>query len=88
MSAEVGFFEVPQYPWPTEQGLAEAILECDRHLAIGATEYVPPGMVEEILATETIHPWVCVQQGADKWRACLDVSVTEEARSRGDIGEI
>ena len=41
----------------------------------------PAGMVEQILATETIHPWVCVQQGADKWRACLDVSVGTNRRA-------
>ena len=81
VAAEVGFFEVPQYPWPTEQGLAEAILECDRHLAIGATEYVPEHLIGEILETETIHQSVYVQQGADKWRAYLAVSVGTNRRA-------
>ena len=74
-AAEVGFFEVPQYEWPSDQGLVEAILECDRHLAIGAVEYVPDDQLERVLRDSAIHPWVCVQQGAEKWRACLDVSV-------------
>ena len=73
--AEVSFFEVPQYPWPSEEALAECILEADRGLAIGAYEYVPVEQVEAVLQTETVHPWTCVHQSADKWRACLDVSV-------------
>ena len=75
VEADVGFFEVPQYPWPSAQALTEGILECDRHLAIGALEYVPAGEVAAVQATSQIHPWTVVAQGPDKWRACLDMSV-------------
>ena len=33
-SEEVGFEEVPQYAWPTDEALAEGILEADRALAV------------------------------------------------------
>ena len=75
VEVEIGFFEVPQYPWPSAQALTEGILECDRHLAIGALEYVPASEVAGVQATRQIHPWTVVAQGPDKWRACLDMSV-------------
>eukprot|EP00966_Prymnesium_polylepis_P134668 3112371-Prymnesium_polylepis.1 len=77
---EVGFAEVPQYAWPSDEALAEAILEADRALAVGAMEYVPSGQLDRVLRESTVHPWTVVQQGADKWRACHDYSVGTNRR--------
>lgn len=41
VSEEVGFEEVPQYAWPTDEALAEGILEADRALAVGAMNTCP-----------------------------------------------
>ena len=35
-------------------------------------EYVPEPMVDEPLKDCIVHPWLVVQQGSDKWRACQD----------------
>ena len=75
LDADVGAFEVRQYPWPSQQALVEGILEADRSLAVGAMEYVPAGEVESVLRECVVHPWTVVQQGAEKWRACHDYSV-------------
>ena len=80
MSEEVGFEEVPQYAWPTDEALAEGILEADRALAVGAMEYVPDEHMERVLSESTVHPWTMAQQGA-KWRACHDYSVGTNRRA-------
>jgi hypothetical protein len=80
MSEEVGFEEVPQYAWPTDEALAEGILEADRALAVGAMEYVPDDQLERVLQESTVHPWTMAQQGA-KWRACHDYSVGTNRRA-------
>jgi hypothetical protein len=80
MSEEVGFEEVPQYAWPTDEALAEGILEADRALAVGAMEYVPDDHMERVLGESTVHPWTMAQQGA-KWRACHDYSVGTNRRA-------
>ena len=80
MSEEVGFEEVPQYAWPTDEALAEGILEADRALAVGAMEYVPEDQLERVLQESTVHPWTMAQQGA-KWRACHDYSVGTNRRA-------
>jgi hypothetical protein len=77
---EVGFEEVPQYAWPTDEALAEGILEADRALAVGAMEYVPDEHMERVLGESTVHPWTMAQQGA-KWRACHDYSVGTNRRA-------
>ena len=67
-----GFYEIPQYPfgsWEHEQKGGE---EADRAIAAGAMEYVPEDEVDELLSDCIIHPWLVVQQGSDKWRACQD----------------
>ena len=71
VTEEVGFEEVPQYTWPSDEALAEGILEADRALAVGAMEYVPDDQLERVLRESTVHPWTMAQQGA-KWRACHD----------------
>jgi hypothetical protein len=80
VSEEVGFEEVPQYAWPTDEALAEGILEADRALAVGAMEYVPDEHMERVLGESTVHPWTMAQQGA-KWRACHDYSVGTNRRA-------
>ena len=79
-SEEVGFEEIPQYAWPTDESLAEGILEADRALAVGAMEYVPEDQLDRVLHESTVHPWTIVQQGA-KWRACHDYSVGTNRRA-------
>jgi hypothetical protein len=79
VTEEVGFEEVPQYTWPTDEALAEGILEADRALAVGAMEYVPDDQLERVLRESTVHPWTMAQQGA-KWRACHDYSVGTNRR--------
>jgi hypothetical protein len=79
VTEEVGFEEVPQYTWPTDEALAEGILEADRALAVGAMEYVPDDQLERVLSESTVHPWTMAQQGA-KWRACHDYSVGTNRR--------
>ena len=80
VSEEVGFEEVPQYAWPTDEALTEGILEADRALAVGAMEYVPEDQLERVLKESTVHPWTMAQQGA-KWRACHDYSVGTNRRA-------
>jgi len=63
-----------QYMWPDGVALVEAILETDRHLAIGALEYVPDGEVECVLREQVVHPILLVAQGKGKFRACHDYS--------------
>ena len=55
-----GFEEVPQYRWPTDQALAEGILEVDRALAVqmvGAMDGVMPvgKCTKTILSKCTMH---------------------------------
>ena len=67
--------EVGQYAWPDGNALVEAIMETDRHLAIGALEYVPDDEVRTVIETCVIHPLLLVAQGKGKFRACHDYSV-------------
>ena len=60
---ELGPSEVPFYPWASNEGLLESIVEADRALAAGAMEYVPESRAQEVLAHSTIHPWTIVDQG-------------------------
>ena len=67
-----GFYEIPQYPfgsWEHEQKGGE---EADRAIVAGAMEYVPEDEVNELMTNCIVHPWLVVQQGSDKWRACQD----------------
>ena len=59
----------------TEEHLAQAISEADRHLLLGSMEHVPEHLVEEVAASTIVHPWVVARQG-DKWRLCYDYSVS------------
>lgn len=63
-----------QYMWPDGIGLMEAILETERHLAIGSLEYVPDDEVADVLANQVVHPILLVAQGKGKFRACHDYS--------------
>ena len=71
-----GFTEVASYDWPSDAALRAAISECDRHLAIGALEFV-----DELPSDGFVHPWLIVDQGA-KWRLCHDQSVLLNLFSR------
>lgn len=66
--------DVQQYGWPNATALVEAILETDRHLAIGALEYVPDAEVADVLENRVVHPILLVSQGKGKFRACHDYS--------------
>ena len=49
-------------------------LEADRHVLLGALEYVSAGEAAVLLSSNaTVHPWTVVHQ-RDKWRACQDYS--------------
>jgi hypothetical protein len=64
----------PFYHWETDQHLVMAMQEADRHLSIGALQYVPDDMVRHVAENAIVHPWVVVKQG-EKWRLCHDYSV-------------
>ena len=66
--------DVQQYSWPNATALVEAIMETDRHLAIGALEYVPDEEVADVLKNKVVHPILLVSQGKGKFRACHDYS--------------
>ena len=66
--------DVDQYQWPDGVALVEAIMETERHLAIGALEYVPDAEVADVLAGSVVHPILLVSQGKGKFRACHDYS--------------
>ena len=77
-TVELGFSEVPFYPWSNDEGLLESIHEADRALAAGAMEYVPECRIGEVMACSTIHPmihpWTIVDQERTRerivsWRA-------------------
>ena len=67
-----GFYEIPQYPFGTDEHMLKGGEEADRALAVGSMEYVPEHLIDELLEDCIVHPWLVVQQGADKWRACQD----------------
>ena len=48
--------DVEQYAWASGEGLVEAILETDRHLTIGALEYVPDAEIKSVLEGQVVHP--------------------------------
>ena len=66
--------DVDQYQWPDGVALVEAVMETERHLAIGALEYVPDAEVADVLAGSVVHPILLVSQGKGKFRACHDYS--------------
>ena len=66
------FYEVPQYPFASDAHAAKGSEEADRAIAAGAMEYVPESEVEGTVKDCIVHPWLVVQQGVDKWRACQD----------------
>ena len=72
-----------QYMWPDGVALTEAIMETERHLAIGALEFVPDAEVTEVLESCVVHPILLVAQGKGKFRACHDYSrgTNKKARS-------
>ena len=64
----------PFYEWDSQEHLLRAVLEADRHLSVGALEYVPDELLREVAATSVVHPWVVTKQ-KEKWRLCHDYSV-------------
>ena len=67
-----GFYEVPQYTFASDEHMVKGGEEADRAIAAGAMQYAPESMVDELLKDCIVHPWLVVQQGSDKWRACQD----------------
>jgi hypothetical protein len=72
---EPGFAEYPFYPFKDEIGLMKSVSEANRALLVGAMEFVPPDMIDEVRRDSIIHPWTIVDQGSGKWRLCHDYSV-------------
>ena len=68
-------FDHPFYKLDGDEALMRAIHEADRHLLVGALEYVPDDEVAWVAATSVVHPWVVVPQAGGKWRLCHDYSV-------------
>ena len=69
-----GFYEIDQYKWRDADAQRIGGLEADRHVLLGALEYVSSAEAAELLSgNATVHPWTVVQQ-KDKWRACQDYS--------------
>ena len=69
-----GFYDIPQYAFESQQHMLRGGAEADRAVAVGALEYVPDDMVEEVMTDAIVHPWLVVDQGGGKWRACQDYS--------------
>ena len=69
-----GFYEIDQYKWRDATAQRMGGIEADRHVLLGALEYVPASEAVELLSSSaTVHPWTVVHQ-RDKWRACQDYS--------------
>ena len=69
-----GFYEIDQYKWRDATAQRMGGLEADRHVLLGALEYVPAEEAAALLKScATVHPWTVVHQ-RDKWRACQDYS--------------
>jgi len=66
------FYEIPQYEWESADCAIAGGIEADRAIAVGACEYVPVEMIDEVLTDCVVHPWLIVFQGPDKVRACQD----------------
>ena len=69
-----GFYEIDQYKWRDATAQRMGGLEADRHVLLGALEFVPAAEAAALLnSNATVHPWTVVHQ-RDKWRACQDYS--------------
>lgn len=69
-----GFYEIDQYKWKDATAQRMGGIEADRHVLLGALEYVSASEAAVLLASSaTVHPWTVVHQ-RDKWRACQDYS--------------
>ena len=71
---EPPFADHPFYRWESTEAMIRAISEADRHLLVGALEYVPEEDLEFFARGGIVHPWVVARQGS-KWRLCHDYSV-------------
>ena len=71
---EPPFADHPFYRWESDEARLRAIWEADRHLSVGALEYIPDSEVAEVAARCIVHPWVVAPQG-EKWRLCHDYSI-------------
>jgi len=69
---KAGFYEIEQYPFGDTEHAMKGGEEADRALYVGAMEYVPDELIDELLRDCIVHPWLVVHQGPDKWRACQD----------------
>jgi len=67
-----GFYEIPQYEFVDTAHAIAGAAEADRALAVGACEYVPDALLDELERDCVIHPWLVVHQSEEKWRACQD----------------
>ena len=82
MDSQVVARDYQQYMWPDGVALTEAIMETERHLAIGALEFVPDDEVEQVLREQVVHPILLVAQGKGKFRACHDYSRGTNRKAR------
>ena len=67
-----GFYEIPQYEFVDSEHAMAGAAEADRAIAVGACEYVPDELIDELERDCVVHPWLVVHQSEDKWRACQD----------------
>ena len=69
---QAGSYEIPQYKFVDAEHELMGAAEADRALAVGACEYVPDEMIDELERDCVVHPWLVVHQSLEKWRACQD----------------
>ena len=69
---QAGYYEIPQYQFVDAEHELMGAAEADRALAVGACEYVPDEMIDELERDCVVHPWLVVHQSLEKWRACQD----------------
>ena len=65
-------YEVNQYPWESGGMYVKGVMECERAIHAGAMEEVPVEEVTAAMEANVVHPWLVVDQGGGKFRACHD----------------
>ena len=70
--AELGRYEVAQYPFSSLQAESQCGREVDRALLAGHLEPVPLSEYDQV---RCVHPWTIVDQGGGKHRACQSYDV-------------
>ena len=70
--AELGRYEVAQYPFSSLQAESQCGREVDRALLAGHLEPVPLSEYDQV---RCVHPWTIIDQGGGKHRACQSYDV-------------